>query len=215
MRSPAGAAATLGSTPRTRQDRQGSDMTANVSSPYAGAPPARHTGTRVLVGLLGLAVAAVGIALLFHPVSAAHALAVLVGLGFVLAGLLETAVGWNSGHRTVTVALGAVLVLAGVLAAAWPELTLGTLALITGLALILHGIARIALAVMARAEFPGWGWLALAGGVNVLIGVLAIAWPQVTVFVLCIVLGVQVALFGLVLLAVAFTGTGAGAAGRS
>lgn len=179
-------------------------MAANVSSPYAGAPPARHTGVRVAVGLLGLAALVVGIVLLFHPVSAAHALALLIGLGFVVAGLLEAAVGWAAGSRGAALAVGALLVIGGVLAAAWPKVTLWTLALIVGLSLIVHGIVRIALATTARTEIPGWGWLAFAGVVNVLVGVLAIAWPQATVLVLSLVLGIQVALFGLLLLVAAF-----------
>jgi uncharacterized membrane protein HdeD (DUF308 family) len=179
-------------------------VAANVSSPYAGAPPVRHTGVRVAVGLLGLAVLVVGIVLLFHPVTAAHALALLVGLGFVLAGLLEAATGWAAGRRVGTLVLGAVLVIAGVLAATWPGVTLATLALITGLSLIAHGVARIGLAVVARHEIPGWGWLATVGVVNVLVGMLAVAWPEATVLVLSLILGIQVALFGLVLLAAAF-----------
>jgi uncharacterized membrane protein HdeD (DUF308 family) len=179
-------------------------MAANVSSPYAGAPPARHTGARVAAGLLGLGALVVGIVLLFHPVTAAHGLALLVGLGFVLAGLLEVAAGWSSGHRVAVLVLGAVLVVAGILAAAWPGVTLRVLVLIAGLSLIGHGLAQLGLAVAARREIPTWGWMAFAGAVNLLVGALAIAWPQATVLVLCLVLGIQVAVLGLVLLVAAF-----------
>jgi uncharacterized membrane protein HdeD (DUF308 family) len=179
-------------------------MAANVSSPYAGAPPARHTGVRVAAGVLGLAALVLGIVLLFHPVSAAHALALLIGLGFVLAGLLEVAAGWSSGHRVAALLVGALLVVGGVLAAVWPHVTLWALALIVGLSLIAHGIVRIALATTLRGEVPGWGWLAFAGVVNVLVGVLAIAWPQASVLVLSLVVGIQIALFGVLLLAAAF-----------
>jgi uncharacterized membrane protein HdeD (DUF308 family) len=179
-------------------------MAANVTSAYAGPSPARHTGTRVVVGLLGLAALVVGIVLLFHPVTAAHALALLIGLGLVIGGLLEAAVGWASTRRVPALVVGAVLVVGGVLAAVWPEVTLKTLALIVGLSLIVHGIVRIAVAVSARAQIPHWGWLAAAGVANVLIGGIAIAWPEATVLVLSVLLGIQVAGFGLVLLATAF-----------
>jgi uncharacterized membrane protein HdeD (DUF308 family) len=182
-------------------------MTANVSSPYAGAPPAHHTALRVAVGVLGLAVLVVGVVLLFHPVTAAHALALLIGLGFVLAGLLEMAVGWAAGHPVTSLVLGGMLVVGGILAVAWPGVTLKVLVVLTGLSLIVHGIARIALAVAARREVPGWGWLAAAGTVNLLVGVLALAWPEATLFVLSFVLGIQIALFGLVLLGAAFVGS--------
>jgi uncharacterized membrane protein HdeD (DUF308 family) len=179
-------------------------MTANVSGRYAAAPP-RHGGVRIAVGLLGLAVVALGIVLLFNPVAAARSLALLLGLAFIVSGLLEIAVGWGAGrHRAGSFVLGAVLVVGGVLAAFWPGLTLWTLVLITGLSLIVHGAGRVGLAVVARREIPGWGWLVALGAVNVLVGVLAIVWPQATVLVLCIVFGVQVLFLGLALVVAGF-----------
>ncbi|MGY1631126.1 HdeD family acid-resistance protein [Geodermatophilus sp. SYSU D01186] len=179
-------------------------MTADVSSPYATAPPGRR-GARIAVGLLGLVVVAVGIALLFNPVAAARSLALLLGLAFVVGGLLEIAAGWDSErHRWGSVVLGAVLVVGGILAAVWPGITLWSLVLITGLSLIVHGAGRAGLAVVGRDEIPGWGWLLALGVVNVVVGVLAIAWPQATVLVLCVVFGVQVLFLGLVLMAAAF-----------
>jgi uncharacterized membrane protein HdeD (DUF308 family) len=189
-------------------------MTANVSSPHAGATP--HTGTRVAVGLLGLATLVIGVVLLFNPVAAARTLALLLGLAFVVGGLLEIAVGWDAEKRRwASFALGAVLVIGGVLAVVWPGITLLTLAWITGLSLIMHGAARIGLAVVMRHETSSWGWLALAGAVNVLIGVVAIAWPQATVFVLSLVLGAQVTAFGLLLLVAAFSHAGSPARATS
>src|SRR4051794_12286865 len=179
-------------------------MTANVSDPYAGATPTRHTGVRVAIGLLGLAALVVGVVLIFDPVAAARSLALLVGLAFIIGGLLEVAVGWDGDHRVFSSILGAVLVVGGIVAILWPGVTLGTVAVIIGISLIVHGAGRIGIAVMERHEIPSWGWFVLAGAVNVVVGVLAIAWPQATVFVLALMLGVQIALFGLLLLAASF-----------
>jgi uncharacterized membrane protein HdeD (DUF308 family) len=184
-------------------------MTANVSSPYADTTPSRHTGIRVAIGLLGLAALVIGIVLLFNPVAAAHTLALLIGLAFVIGGLLELAVGWDSARRWPSFVLGAVLVLGGILAAVWPGATLFTVAVIAGLSLIVHGAVRVGLAIAARHEISSWGWLALAGAVNVVVGVVAIAWPQATVFVLSVILGLQIAVFGLLLVGAAFVHPGA------
>ena len=179
-------------------------MTTDVSSPYAAAPSG-HKGLRTAVGLLGLAVVGLGIALLFNPVAAVRSMALLLGLALVVSGLLQMAVGWDSErHRAGSLVLGAVLVVGGVLAAVWPDITLWTLVLITGLSLIVHGAGRVGLAVVARAETPGWGWLVALGTVNVLVGVLAIVWPQATVLVLCVIFGLQVTFLGLVLVIAAF-----------
>ena len=179
-------------------------MSASVSSAYTGASPSNHTGLRIAVGVLGAATVVVGVALLFNPVAAAHTLALLIGLAFVLGGLLEIAVGWESNRRALSIFLGAVLIIGGLLAAFWPSVTLWTVALITGLSLILHGIGRVGLAVVAREEIAGWGWLALAGAFGVVLGVVAIAWPQATVLVLSLILGAQITIFGLLLLVAAF-----------
>jgi uncharacterized membrane protein HdeD (DUF308 family) len=189
--------------------REEDEMAAHVSSSYAGATPGKHTGLRVAVGVLGLAAVVVGVVLLFNPVAAARTLALLIGLALVLGGLLEIAAGWDSDRRWSSAVLGGVLVLGGLLAAAWPGVTLFTIALITGLSLVLHGIGRVGLAVTARDEIPGWGWLVLAGAVNVLIGVLAVVWPQATVLVLSLILGAQITVFGLLLLVAAFWRPGA------
>jgi uncharacterized membrane protein HdeD (DUF308 family) len=184
-------------------------MAASVSAAHAEASSSRHTGIRIVVGLLGLATVVMGVVLLFNPVKAANALALLLGIALVLGGLLELAVGWESRTRWGSVVLGGILVVGGILAMVWPGVTLWAIALITGLSLLAHGIGRIVLAVLTRHEVRGWPWLALAGAFGVLFGVLALAWPEATVLVLCLVLGAQVTTFGLLLTVAAFLPYGA------
>jgi uncharacterized membrane protein HdeD (DUF308 family) len=186
-----------------------------MTTDVTGASPARHTGRRVAVGLLGVAALVVGVVLLFDPVAAARTLALLLGLSLVIGGLLEVAVGWDARtRRGISIALGAVLVVGGLLAVVWPGITLFALALITGTSLIIHGAGRVGTALLARQEVTGWGWLVLAGAVNVVLGVLAVAWPQATVLVLSLVLGAQIAAFGVLLLAFAFRPAGTRAPGQ-
>ena len=203
MRSPAGPRREL---VRLRRPRKGAGYDRERLQPVLRTrrrPGTAACGSRS--ACWALAALVIGIVLLFNPVAAARTLALLLGLSFVIGGLLEIAVGWGAEKRRwASVVLGAVLVIGGVLAAVWPGITLFTLALITGLSLIIHGAARVGLAVIARHEIPGWGWLVLAGAVNVVIGVLAIAWPEATVLVLSLILGAQIAAFGVLLLVSAF-----------
>lgn len=182
-------------------------MTADVSSSYSGAP-AKHSGIgRVGLAVFGVAVAAIGGFLLFNPFAAARTLALLIGLALFVGGCLEIAVAWGSDRRGLAIIPGVLLVIGGLATAFWPGATLWTLAVLTGLSLLLHGITRVALAFMGRAEIPGWGWLALAGAFNILVGILALVWPEATVLVLSLILGAQILVFGLILLVAAFAGS--------
>ena len=181
-------------------------MTADVSSSHSGAPAARHSGmARIGLAVLGVATVLVGALLLVNPFAAVRTLGLLLGLALVIGGCLEIASGWESGRRVLGILLGAVLIVGGLLTAFWPAVTVWTLAVLTGLSLLIHGIGRIALAFAARAELPTWGWLALAGALNVVLGILALAWPEATVRVLSLILGFQALVFGVFLLIAAFS----------
>jgi uncharacterized membrane protein HdeD (DUF308 family) len=183
-------------------------MSAHASAPYSGAPADKHTGMgRVGVAVFGILAVVVGGILLFNPFAAARTLALFVGLALFLGGCLELAVAWDSDRRALAVLPGVVLVIGGLLAVFWPGITLWTLAVLTGLALCIQGIGRMVLAFAGRAEIPGWGWLAAAGALNVVVGVLALVWPEATVLVLSLLLGAQILVFGVLLLVAAFTGS--------
>jgi uncharacterized membrane protein HdeD (DUF308 family) len=159
------------------------------------------------MALFGGGAVIVGGILLFNPHAAVRTLALLLGLSLVIGGFLEIAVGWDSGRRAWSIVLGAVLIVGGVLAASWPQATLWTLAVLIGVSLLIHGIARIFVAFAVRAEVPSWGWLALAGALNVVVGIVALVWPQVTVLILSVILGLQVIAFGVIVLFAAFAGS--------
>jgi uncharacterized membrane protein HdeD (DUF308 family) len=90
---------------------------------------------------------------------------------------------------------GAVLVLGGVLAVIWPGITLWVLAVVVGIDLIIAGVARIMGALSLRVE--GWGWLLFGGVLSVAVGLAALVWPDATVLVLGLLLGIRMLFFGI------------------
>ncbi len=146
-----------------------------------------------LVLALGIALAVVGVFLLFNLVSAAFTLALLVALGFLLEGVSQVAQADRHVMRWPAYVLGAVLIITGIIALTWPGITLWALAVVTGLGIIVFGLVQVAAAVALRRAAPAWGvWLAV-GIISVAVGVLCIAWPGATVAVLAILLGLRVA----------------------
>lgn len=180
-----------------------------MTGSYTGARAAKRSGIgRTGVAVLGIAAVVVGVVLLFNPFAAARTLALCIALALAIGGALEIAAVRDSDRRAVAILPGVVLLIGAVLAVVWPGVTLWTLAVLIGVSLLVQGVARIALAVSARAEVRHWGWLVAAGVLNLIVGVLALVWPAATVLVLSLMVGIQILLFGVFLLVAAFSGPG-------
>ena len=143
---------------------------------------------------LGAATAVLGLILMLDLFAAARTLALLVALGLVLTGVGELITAGRYESRLGIVA-GAVLVVGGILAAAWPDITLWVLAVLTGVDFMVSGVARIVGALTLRVE--GWGWLLFGGVLSLAVGALALAWPGATILVLGLLLGVRMLFFGI------------------
>lgn len=139
-------------------------------------------------------------------------LVVLTCVGLVLAGIGELASGAAGGRRgrgdRSRWAWAGVLVVAGVVGLVRPGLTVHALVVVTGAGLVVSGLVELVQGVRGRAS----RWVAVvSGSASVGLGVLALAWPDVTVVVLAVLLGLRIALFGVDLLMVAWRGPRGGA----
>jgi len=143
--------------------------------------------------LLGGAAALLGVLLILDLFTAVRTLALLVALGLIVTGAGEL-VSAGRYRSTLGIVAAVVLILAGILAALWPGITLWVLAVVTGIGLIISGAVRIVGGLELRVE--GWGWLVVGGVLSVVIGFAAIAWPDVTILALGLLLGIRMLLFG-------------------
>ncbi len=75
-------------------------------------------------------------------------------------------------------------ILFGIIAFAWPGITLGGLVLLFGVYALIDGIAAIAGAVRAVERHDRWGALLLEGVAGLLAAIAAGLWPAITVLVL-------------------------------
>jgi uncharacterized membrane protein HdeD (DUF308 family) len=149
-----------------------------------------------LVVALGLAIAAVGVVLLLSPFGTVKVLAVVVALGLALMGVDEIAQAERHEVRWPSYVLGGIWLVAAVAALVWPDVTLWALAVTVGLGLIVGGISEVLFAFRYRRELPRWGLWWLDGWLSVGIGVCALVWPEATVVVLAVLLGIRLVLRG-------------------
>jgi uncharacterized membrane protein HdeD (DUF308 family) len=145
---------------------------------------------------LGVVSAVVGVILMLDLSAAVTTLALLTAVGLVATGLGEL-ISAGRYHSVLGFVAGTVLVVGGILAAVWPDITLWALAIVAGVGLIASGAARIAGALSLRGV-EGWGWLLAGGILSLVAGVVALVWPGATILVLGLLLGIRMLLFGIV-----------------
>ena len=80
---------------------------------------------------------------------------------------------------------GVAAIIFGILAFAWPGITLLTLVLFWGAFALVDGVLALAAAVMGGNPAPRW-WLAIVGVAGVVAGILTFVWPGITALVLLV-----------------------------
>src|SRR4051812_6662048 len=79
---------------------------------------------------------------------------------------------------------GVVAILFGVMAFAWPGLTLGALVLLFGAYAFVDGAFAIAAAIAGRTEGIPWWALLVEGLIGIAAGIATVAWPGITALAL-------------------------------
>jgi uncharacterized membrane protein HdeD (DUF308 family) len=78
---------------------------------------------------------------------------------------------------------GIAAILFGLLAVAWPGITLTALVLVYGVFVLMDGVFALTAAIKGGSPAPGW-WLAVAGIASIIFGALTLSWPAITALVL-------------------------------
>ena len=149
---------------------------------------------RPLLALVGLAAAVLGLLLITRPLSSVAVLAIYLGLSAIAAGA-----GDLTAERPAARLLGLAWILLGLTVLVWLGRAITLLPTVIAVVLVASGLARLA---TARAE-PTWdarAATALFGLADLAFGVLALAWPDVTLIVVAVLFGARTLVFGLALL---------------
>lgn len=165
--------------------------------PFASTPVMPLVRRWPIVVGLGVIMAIIGILLLVNPFSAVHVLAIYVAIGLIVSGVDEWAQSERHSAGWPGKLLAAIWIVTGVIALAWPGVTLWALAVVVAVGLLIGGVAQLTFVLRFRRELPVWAIWAVDGLVSILLGVLALAWPNATVLVLAILLGLWVLIRGL------------------
>lgn len=103
--------------------------------------------------LLGILALIAGVIVVRHPSQSVVAVSLAIGIYFLIAGALALAAAIIGPHRLFALARGVVLIALGVIITSSSEISVKTLALLTGIALCLQGVIQIGEALMLRSAY--------------------------------------------------------------
>ncbi|NUU19144.1 lipase [Cellulomonas humilata] len=148
-----------------------------------------HSVSRRLRLTLGIVAVLLGAVLVVRPFSSLAVLVVVVVVGLVVLGIDELADGDRWSVVRGSVSLGAALAVV-----VWPGVTIRVLALVVAAAMIVDGVLDLA---RSRGVHGTARANAVVGGTTaIVLGLLALAWPDVTVLVVAVVFAVRLVIVG-------------------
>jgi len=147
--------------------------------------------------LFGLVSVALGLTALASRIDAVATLVAVFAVSLIYAGVAELAfASATRQNRWLGILAGLASIAAGFIALAWPGVTLLVLAVLVGASLVSWGIYRIYLSFADPFIRPRAVTL-IEGIVLAALGVLALAWPHVSILVLAVLVGVFFIVFGI------------------
>src|SRR5215470_12995073 len=197
-------------TPHSARPGEPGDLYEPESEPeqaWVGPDFAKATWPAYLAAGIGAVV--VGVILLAWPNASLAIVAVLIGIGLIVAGLLRLIDGFTAhdasgGKRVAYVLIGLLAIVVGLYCIRHYHLVIGVLAVLVGLFWVIHGLADIGIGLFAG-PFPGRWLTALTGALSLAAGLIVLFWPAITVIILVRVIGIWLIVYGVLATITAFS----------
>jgi uncharacterized membrane protein HdeD (DUF308 family) len=154
----------------------------------------------------GIASVVAGALTLIWPGVTILTLVVVLGVFLLFAGGAE--IGWSLAERhtegwKLILARGIIDLIIGIIVLVWPDITVLALALLLAAWLFVYAAMTLWYAYRHRGERPRRGHFVLKGLAALAVAIITVVWPSITVLVVAIVIGINLIIFGAVLIRMA------------
>jgi uncharacterized membrane protein HdeD (DUF308 family) len=159
-----------------------------------------------LLLVLGIASIAFGALLIFWPGRTITVVTTIIGLFMIVTGLVRFAVAvfdTDRENRWLLVIVGIMGVVLGVIIMRNPEETIRVVVLITAIFWLVAGMVDFFRGVTNR-SLPDASLRVVFGAMSALFGLVILVWPEITVGVFAVLMGVYVVVFGMLEVLAAF-----------
>lgn len=159
--------------------------------------------SKSLAYVVGAITLASGLVLIFWPSATLKVIAVIIGIFMILGGAVLAYAAVTT-HRQGTywgllLVRGLFNVFVGIALIFWPDITVGVIVWLIGLDMVLFGILGLVASRSVPEDLDRNGFMA-QGGVAIIFGLILMIWPDATIRVITLVVGVGLALMGAIFL---------------
>jgi uncharacterized membrane protein HdeD (DUF308 family) len=176
-------------------------QTTEVDDAVPGLAMAREWPALMFVGVVTIIV---GVVVLAWPSQTLAVVSVLIGIQFIVFGLFRLIEAFAGETAGIVGFVGVLLMISGVIVLRNPYETVAILATILGVVWIVSGSIDAISAIADRGS-SGRGLRILRGLVSAIAGIVVVSWPAPTVTVIAWIAGLQLVIFGLIIMATAFS----------
>ncbi len=167
------------------------------------------SAVRTTLGLLGVAAIVIGALILFAPARTAVAIAWLLGIYWIVAGVGYVAVGIfakgvKAGTRVLDIILGVLMVIAGIIVVANPSESAIFLGLFLGIYLGVLWVVEGIITLVQSGDAPSRAWAIVFGIISVIAGIALFFSPLWGIEILFWWTGIALVILGIVQLVRAF-----------
>ncbi len=183
--------------PRSRSGPDWSDSAVSIAGGIG-----RHWTLPVVLGVVTLLA---GVGVLVWPRATVGVVAIVVGLHLIINGVVRIvqsfgAEGAGGGERLLLALAGVLSVLIGALCLRNILQTVTAVVVLVGVFWLIAGIIDI-VAGLSPGSVPARGWRLVSGAAAIVAGIVVLAYPDISLGVLTVILGVWLLLYGGILIA--------------
>jgi uncharacterized membrane protein HdeD (DUF308 family) len=150
-----------------------------------------------------------GVLALVWPELTILALVIVLGIEILIWGVMLMVNAFREGQgRVLAVILGVLALIAGTALFLRPLRNLPAVVIVVSLFWVVGGLIEAIGSIVDRG--PGWGWELVSGLASVAAGILVITWPEITLGIIAMVVGIWMIVLGVVRIVAALMPSGTG-----
>jgi uncharacterized membrane protein HdeD (DUF308 family) len=159
--------------------------------------------------LFGVISVILGVLTLVWPELTILGRVILLGIEILIWGVMLMVNAFREGQgRVLAVILGVLALIAGTALFLRPLRNLPAVVIVVSLFWVVGGLIEAIGSIVDRGR--GWGWELVSGLASIAAGILVITWPEITLGIIAMVVGIWMIVLGVVRIVAAFMPTGTG-----